>query len=120
MEIMKQKFYVGLDMGTASVGWAVTDDKYNIIKRHGKALWGVRLFKTANTAEERRIFRAARRRTQRRKQRMELLQEIFGDEISKTDIGFYQRMKESKYWFEDKRDINGKQPELPYALFVDD
>ena len=34
MEIMKQKFYVGLDMGTASVGWAVTDDKYNIIKRH--------------------------------------------------------------------------------------
>ena len=47
---MKQKFYVGLDMGTASVGWAVTDDKYNIIKRHGKALWGVRLFKTANTA----------------------------------------------------------------------
>ena len=120
MEIMKQKFYVGLDMGTASVGWAVTDDKYNIIKRHGKALWGVRLFKTANTAEERRTFRAARRRTQRRKQRMELLQEIFGDEISKTDIGFYQRMKESKYWFEDKRDINGKQPELPYALFVDD
>ena len=96
MEIMKQKFYVGLDMGTASVGWAVTDDKYNIIKRHGKALWGVRLFKTANTAEERRTFRAARRRTQRRKQRMELLQEIFGDEISKTDIGFYQRMKESK------------------------
>ena len=120
MEIMKQKFYVGLDMGTASVGWAVTDDKYNIIKRHGKALWGVRLFKTANTAEERRTFRAARRRTQRRKQRMELLQEIFGDEISKTDIGFYQRMKESKYWFEDKRDIHGTQPELPYALFVDD
>ena len=57
MEIMKQKFYVGLDMGTASVGWAVTDDKYNIIKRHGKALLGVRLFKTANTAEERRTFR---------------------------------------------------------------
>lgn len=37
-------------MGTASVGWAVTDDKYNIIKKHGKALWGVRLFKNADTA----------------------------------------------------------------------
>ena len=37
---MAQKYYVGLDMGTASVGWAVTDDKYNIIKKHGKALWG--------------------------------------------------------------------------------
>ena len=29
---MAQKYYVGLDMGTASVGYAVTDDKYNIIK----------------------------------------------------------------------------------------
>ncbi|MCI6655816.1 MAG: hypothetical protein MSH21_11305, partial [Clostridium sp.] len=85
---MAQKYYVGLDMGTASVGWAVTDDKYNIIKKHGKALWGVRLFKTADTAEGRRTFRAARRRTQRKKQRIELLQEIFSDEISKIDIGF--------------------------------
>ena len=59
---MAQKYYVGLDMGTASVGYAVTDDKYNIIKRHGKALWGVNLFKTADTAEERRVFRTARRR----------------------------------------------------------
>lgn len=31
---MEQKYYMGLDMGTASVGWAVTDDKYNIIKKH--------------------------------------------------------------------------------------
>lgn len=116
---MAQKYYVGLDMGTASVGWAVTDDKYNIIKKHGKALWGVRLFKTADTAEGRRTFRAARRRTQRKKQRIELLQEIFSDEISKIDMGFYQRIKESKYWLEDKRDINGNQPELPYTLFGD-
>lgn len=28
-------------------------------------------------------------------------------------------MKESKYYPEDKRDINGERPELPYALFVD-
>ena len=63
---MAQKYYVGLDMGTASVGYAVTDDKYNIIKRHGKALWGVNLFKTADTAEERRVFRTARRRNDRR------------------------------------------------------
>lgn len=28
-------------------------------------------------------------------------------------------MKESKYYPEDKRDINGECPELPYALFVD-
>ncbi len=107
-------------MGTGSVGWAVTDSAYNIIKRHGKALWGIRLFESAKTAEERRIFRTSRRRTERRKNRLHLLQEIFAEEISKKDMGFYQRMKESKYWHEDKKDINGNMPELPYALFADD
>ena len=49
-----EEYYIGLDMGTGSVGWAVTDPTYNIIKRHGKALWGIRLFESAKTAEERR------------------------------------------------------------------
>lgn len=31
-------YYVGLDMGDASVGWAVTDLNYNILKFNGKAL----------------------------------------------------------------------------------
>lgn len=115
-----EEYYIGLDMGTGSVGWAVTDSAYNIIKRHGKALWGIRLFESAKTAEERRIFRTSRRRTERRKNRLHLLQEIFAEEISKKDMGFYQRMKESKYWHEDKKDINGNMPELPYALFADD
>ena len=35
----QEKYYLGLDMGTSSVGWAVTDDQYEIIKKHGKALW---------------------------------------------------------------------------------
>lgn len=115
-----EEYYVGLDMGTGSVGWAVTDPSYNIIKRHGKALWGIRLFDSAKTAEERRTFRTSRRRTERRKNRLALLQEIFAEEISKKDVGFYQRMKESKYWHEDKLDINGNMPELPYALFADE
>lgn len=115
-----EEYYLGLDMGTGSVGWAVTDPSYNVIKRHGKALWGIRLFESANTAEERRAFRISRRRTERRKERLALLQEIFAEEICKRDAGFYQRMKESKYWHEDKLDINGNMPELPYALFADD
>lgn len=115
-----EEYYLGLDMGTGSVGWAVTDPSYNVIKRHGKALWGIRLFESANTAEERRAFRISRRRTERRKERLALLQEIFAEEICKRDVGFYQRMKESKYWHEDKLDINGNMPELPYALFADD
>ena len=36
----KQPYYIGLDMGTSSVGWAVTDASYNVVKKHGKALWG--------------------------------------------------------------------------------
>ena len=55
---MKQEYYLGLDMGTGSVGRAVTDTDYQVLKSHGKALWGVRLFETAMTAEERRGFRS--------------------------------------------------------------
>ncbi len=115
----KDKYYLGLDMGTTSVGWAVTDDRYEIIKRHGKALWGIRLFEQANTAEERRAFRTARRRTERRKNRISLLQQLFSEEIAAKDPGFFVRMKESKYIPEDKRDLEGKRPELPYTLFAD-
>ena len=52
---MGKGYYVGLDMGTGSVGWAVTDESYQIFRRHGKAMWGVRLFESAKTAEERRL-----------------------------------------------------------------
>lgn len=116
---MEQKYFLGLDMGTGSLGWAVTNDKYEVLRKHGKALWGVRLFESANTAEERRGFRTARRRLDRRNWRVQVLQELFAEEIAKIDTGFYLRMKESKYYPEDKRDLHGRCPELPYALFVD-
>lgn len=116
---MGKGYYVGLDMGTGSVGWAVTDESYQILRRHGKAMWGVRLFESAKTAEERRMFRTGRRRLDRRGWRIEILQEIFAEEISRVDPGFFLRMKESKYYPEDKRDIQGNCPELPYTLFVD-
>lgn len=116
---MSKDYYLGLDMGTGSVGWAVTNSEYEVLRAHGKSLWGVRLFDTANTAEERRGFRTARRRLDRRNWRIQMLQELFAEEICKTDPGFYLRMKESKYVPEDKRDKDGNCPELPYALFVD-
>ena len=34
------KYYLGLDMGSASVGWAVTDENYHLVRRKGKDLWG--------------------------------------------------------------------------------
>lgn len=116
---MHEDYFLGLDIGTGSVGWAVTNNRYEILKSHGKALWGVRLFETAKTAEERRTFRAARRRLSRRNERLKLLQSIFEESISHVDDGFYFRMKESRFTFEDKKDKEGNQPELPYALFVD-
>lgn len=116
---MDGNYYLGLDMGTSSCGWSVTDEEYHVLRRHGKALWGVRLFEGAKTAEERRMHRAGRRRLDRRGWRISILQELFAEEISKVDPGFFLRMKESKYYPEDKRDINGECPELPYALFVD-
>ena len=114
-----QDYFIGLDMGTGSVGWAVTDQQYRVLRRHGKALWGVRLFESAETAEERRMFRTARRRLDRRGWRINILQELFAEEISKVDPGFYLRMKESKYYPEDKRQEDGTCPELPYTLFAD-
>ena len=94
---MVQDYYLGLDIGTGSLGWAVTDSNYQILKKHGKMLWGVRLFESAKTAEERRTFRTARRCLDRKNWRIKILQELFAEEISNTDTGFYLRMKESKY-----------------------
>lgn len=117
---MEKDYYLGLDMGSGSAGWAVTDDQYHVLRAHGKAMWGTRLFESANTAEERRINRTARRRLKRRNQRIEWLQEIFAEEINTKDSGFFRRMKESRYWAEDKRDENGSCPEMPYSLFIDE
>ena len=114
-----QDYYLGLDLGTGSLGWAVTDEEYHVLRKHGKDLWGVRLFENAKTAEERRLFRTGRRRLERQKWRINILQGIFCEEIKKTDEGFFLRMKESRYYPEDKKDINGECPQLPYALFVD-
>lgn len=116
---MSRDYFLGLDLGTGSLGWAVTDKQYQIMRAHGKALWGVRLFESAKTAEVRRQCRTARRRLDRRNWRIELLQLLFVEEIMKVDEGFFLRLKESRYLPEDKLDRNGKCPLLPYALFVD-
>lgn len=106
-------WYLGLDIGTASVGWAATDTEYKIIRKNKKRLWGVRLFEEATTAEERRGYRSSRRRLARRKWRLNLLEELFTQEISKIDANFFLRLKESQYHYEDKTH------QVPYAIFND-
>lgn len=109
----EKKYYIGLDVGTNSVGWAVTDEFYNILRAKGKDLWGVRLFEKADTAANTRTFRSGRRRNDRKGMRLQILREIFEDEIKKVDKNFYERLDESKFWAEDKK-VYGK-----YSLFND-
>lgn len=111
----KQKYYLGLDMGTSSVGWAVTDDQYNILRKKGKDLWGVREFEEAKTAVERRTNRISRRRRQREVVRIGMLKDFFQEEINKVDPNFYQRLENSKYWLEDK----DEEVKTPNGLFND-
>ena len=113
----KQKFsdyYLGFDIGTNSVGWCVTDLDYNVLRFNKKDMWGSRLFDEAKTAAERRVQRNSRRRLKRRKWRLNLLEEIFSDEILKIDSNFFRRLKESSLWLEDK---NSKEK---FTLFNDD
>lgn len=106
-------YFIGLDVGTDSCGFAVTDTEYRVCKAHGKRLWGVRLFDEAHTAQERRVFRATRRRYMRRRQRIDLLQDLFADAINPIDPTFFRRLDESFFRESDKK-VAGK-----YSLFND-
>lgn len=105
-----QEWYLGLDVGTNSVGWAATDSEYNVLKFNGNATWGIYLFDEAKNAADRRINRTSRRRLQRKKQRISMLQEFFAEEISKVDDLFYLRLKESQLWSDDR--TYGKDSQL--------
>lgn len=114
---MQEEYFIGLDVGTNSVGWAVTDTQYNLLKCNGKSLWGARLFDPAQSAADRRSFRTARRRQERSQQRLQWLEEVFSPEISKIDPAFFQRLKLSKYDSNDKARLNGGRPVGKHIIF---
>lgn len=87
------KYYLGLDMGTNSVGWAATDPEYRLLKAKGKDLWGIREFNEASGAVERRTHRISRRRRQREQVRIGILKDYFHDAICEVDPGFFQRLR---------------------------
>lgn len=98
-----KNYIIGLDIGTESVGWAVVEENnQKIMKRGNKSLWGVRLFDEAGSCETRRNFRSTRRRYDRRRERIRLLQEEFKEEINKVDEQFFDKLKTSKISPEDK------------------
>lgn len=113
-----EKFYLGMDIGSDSVGMACTDEHYNLLRAKGKDLWSVRLFDEANAADERRIKRTSRRRLQRRRQRIEWLQEIFAPFM--LDKLFFIRLNNSGFYEEDKKDNEGKLLNTKFSLFSDE
>lgn len=90
-----ENYFVGLDIGTDSVGYAVTNEQYELCKFQGEPMWGVTLFDETASAAERRGFRTARRRLDRRQHRVQLVQELFAKEIDRVDGAFFKRIKES-------------------------
>ena len=107
-----KEYNIGLDIGVASVGWCVTDIDGNLIKNGNRNLWGARLFSEANTAAQTRAFRSSRRRNERRKKRIDILQSILKDDIDREYPNFLPLLRETSLTFEDKKiasEINGKK-----------
>ena len=113
-KLTDKEYYVGFDIGTDSIGMAVTDTTYRVLKYKGKAMWFVRLFDESMTAAERRAFRSGTRRTARKRERISLLQMLFNSPIVEKDVAFFQRLKESNLYEEDKT------VGTPYAVFADE
>lgn len=97
-------YTISLDLGTGSVGWAVTDEQGDLLHFKGKPTWGSRLFPSAETAASARMPRGQRRRYIRRRWRLDLLQEFFKDDIETVDPDFFVRLRQSSLWPEDKEE----------------
>lgn len=91
-----EDYNIGLDIGVASVGWAVTaSDSSELLTAKNKNLWGVSLFEEGEAAAERRGYRSTRRRLRHRKFRLQLLEDIFENKIVQADPSFFIRLKEA-------------------------
>ena len=95
MEQNTKKLFIGLDVGTDSVGWAATDEYFNLYRLKGKTAWGARLFLDAANAKDRRQHRVSGRRLARRKERIRLLNALFDPLLKKVDPTFLLRLESS-------------------------
>ncbi len=112
-----EDYTIGLDLGTGSVGWAVTDKAGDLYHIKLMPTLGARLFKSAETAASTRIKRGERRRYNRRRQRIKFLQGIFANEIEKIDPNFFIRMNMSSLVSEDKQKSNVFAADAFHSLF---
>ena len=115
---MKEVYNIGLDIGTSSVGYAMTDEKGRLLRFHKRPTYGSVLFEEAQTAKERRQKRSARRRLARRRKRIKLLQALVAPDVCAADPEFFLQMSESFLWAVDSK-YEKFYAKLPKALFVD-
>ncbi|MDU6127769.1 MAG: type II CRISPR RNA-guided endonuclease Cas9, partial [Veillonella sp.] len=73
------------------------------------------MFDEGESAVGRRSFRSIRRRLERRKLRLKLLEELFADAMAQVDPTFFMRLRESKYHYEDKTTGHSSK----HILFID-
>lgn len=99
-----ENYTIGLDLGTNSVGWAVVDEEGKLYHIKGQPSWGTRLFPDADPAASTRLKRGQRRRYERRRQRLDKLQEFFFEEIDRVDPEFFVRLRQSRLLPEDRRE----------------
>jgi CRISPR-associated endonuclease Csn1 len=100
----KKCYFLGLDIGTDSTGYAVTDEAYKLQYYHGERMWGAHLFDAAQPAADRRGHRTARRRGDRSQWRVRLLRELFASAIAPIDPKFFTRIDDAWKFRDDKRD----------------
>jgi len=106
-------YYVGLDVGSNSVGYSVTNENFDLLRIKGKTAFGSHLFDQASDSKSRRIMRCNKRRLNRRKSRIYILNKIFESELNKIDDTFLLRLSESNYKLEDK------SVKIKYPLFLE-
>lgn len=78
-------------------------------------MWGSRIFKEAETAEKRRIFRGTRRRIDRRRERINMLKSLIIEDVEKQYPNFFPMLRETSLDYEDKnisKQILGKKHNL--------
>lgn len=115
------KYYIGVDIGTNSVGWAVIDENGNLLKKGKHHLWGSSLFDQAQTAQNRRNYRSSRRRYNKRRQRIGLLRLIMSDMVLEVDPSFFIRLEKTTFLDkEDKKAILKDNYKMNYNLFCDE
>lgn len=98
VESYMKNYAIGLDIGTTSIGWVCLSDDYQVLQHNNRYAFGVHEFEEAQPASGRRLKRGTRRRYNRRKKRIQLLQQLFEEPVSKINSTFFTKDFSKHFW----------------------